>query len=261
MISAGGKKLPAKEFLHGRHCVMAALRLSRRKVHRILCVDEKSSADARELAKARGLPVEVASKYDLNRWTLNAVHQGIVALVDSIPDWDEWPSDSKRVGHLALALEGILDPHNLGSILRTASFYGIDRIMLDRQTCKPSVTVSKASAGVMEWMWAQQQIHRWRASFGNLLDRLKQQGTILVGTSPKGQSIDSLLPRLSQRNIMLILGNEGAGLSSATMQHCDFLVSIARPGSAQQSQVDSLNVAVAAGVFLCKLTACGNVLL
>ena len=141
-------------------------------------------------------------------------------------------------GDVIVALEGIRDPGNLGTILRTADSVGAGGVVLLGESCDPfSVEAVRASMGSIFAMKLA------RASFGELTQFAKARGAALVGASLKGTAFDADRP--SPARVVLLMGNEQSGLPPEMEAACDLLVKLPMRGRA-----DSLNLAVATAVML-----------
>ncbi|XP_023558875.1 rRNA methyltransferase 1, mitochondrial isoform X2 [Octodon degus] len=155
---------------------------------------------------------------------------------------------------LWLALEGLQDPRNLGAVLRTAHFLGVDKIITSRRnSCPLTPVVSKASAGAVEVM----DVFSTDDLTG-FLQAKAQQGWLVAGT------VSSPVPEISQsseipitscreflwdRPTLLVLGSEGSGLSQEVQASCQLLLTIL-PGRQLPPGLESLNVSVATGILL-----------
>lgn len=187
-------------------------------------------------------PVVTVPAAELDRLAGGARHQGVVADIGGSGLLDE--AEARRLVTaaavpLVLLLDGIQDPRNLGSCLRTANAAGVDLVVTGRsRTVALTPAVSKVASGAAELQPL--------AQVGNLvrfMEFLKETGLWLVG-------LDAGAPEaLYQRDLRgptgLLLGAEGEGLRHLTRERCDFLASLPMAGG-----VASLNVAVAAGVAL-----------
>ena len=139
---------------------------------------------------------------------------------------------------MLVALDGVRDPGNLGTIVRTADAVGAGAVLLLGESCDPfSVEAVRASMGSI---FAVKLI---RASFEHLLRFKRARGASLIGASLNGAALDAEA-RLGARAIVL-MGNEQSGLSAEMEQACDLLVRLPMRGRA-----DSLNLAAAAAVLL-----------
>jgi 21S rRNA (GM2251-2'-O)-methyltransferase len=228
---------------------------------------EKASQAERllELAEERGIQVATVDKGVLNTLSGNRPHQGYVLRcgadleferVTQIPHPDKDPD----APNLWLVLDEVVDPQNLGALLRSAFFLGgngdsvsgkgkMGILVCAKNSAPPSPTVSAASAGALELMTV--------SSASNLpktLATAESDGFRIVGASssvPKDLDIplynlQDLPP--SDRPTLVVLGSEGHGLRSLVTKSCTELVKI--PGADSSDGVDSLNVSVTGGILL-----------
>ena len=140
-------------------------------------------------------------------------------------------------GDFVIALEGIRDPGNLGTILRTADSVGADGVVLVGPSCDPfSVEAVRGSMGSIF------AVKLARASFEELLTYKNARGAQIIGASLKGAPVgaDAAAPA----RMILLMGNEQSGLPPAMEAACDMLARIPMRGRA-----DSLNLAVATAVM------------
>jgi len=151
---------------------------------------------------------------------------------------------------LWLALDCIQDPHNLGSIFRTASFFGVRGILLTEERSAPMTgTVYDVSAGGVETIPFAQEVNLVRS-----LQVAKDAGLWVIGTSEHAK--ESFFKQKSDRAWLMILGNEEKGMRRLTQENCDLLCAIPMPGARKKTEaVSSLNVSVAAGVMISHLTS------
>ena len=141
-------------------------------------------------------------------------------------------------GDTVVALEGIRDPGNLGTILRTADSTGAGGVILVGDSCDPfSVEAVRASMGSLFAMKLA------RASFEDLLRYKKERGASMMGLSLKGAAFDA--DRAAPARAVVFMGNEQSGLPAQMEDACDVLVKLPMRGRA-----DSLNLAIATGVML-----------
>ena len=153
-----------------------------------------------------------------------------------------------------LLLDGILDPGNLGAILRSAFFLGVDMVAMSNRSCAPISPVAiKASAGACETLPLASVSQR-----GTFIDKCKSNGwKIYAAAAPAPGKRIGLGNHLSSSNVgnlvrkhpcILLLGGEGEGLHWNLRRKADFEVGIDSPRIGQ-TDVDSLNVSVAAGIL------------
>ncbi|KAI4875714.1 hypothetical protein NFI96_005568 [Prochilodus magdalenae] len=207
-----------------------------------------------EEAFRHGVPIQRVTKKELDKMTGGMVHQGVCLQASPLGFITEEKSTrTQHGGHphpLWLILDGVQDPMNLGSILRSAYFLGVDRVASSiRNSCPLTPVVSKASSGVMELM----DVY----GYSNLAATVKmklEQGWQAVGTvgSIEDLSGASVVPcsdfRMSKPTLLL-MGGEGFGLSPELRQLCDILLTIP-PRRDLHPAVDSLNVSVATGALV-----------
>ena len=145
---------------------------------------------------------------------------------------------------LYLALDTVQDPQNLGSIFRTAAFFGVAGMILTRDRSAPlSAVVYDVASGGLEHVPFSLQTNLSRA-----LDEVRDRGLWILGTSEHADmGLEDLEP---DRPWLLVLGNEESGLRRLTLEKCDAVCRIPSLGP-----LPSLNVSVAAGIFIQKLTA------
>jgi 23S rRNA (guanosine2251-2'-O)-methyltransferase len=236
--------------LYGVAPVLEALRAGQRAIERVTIAEGARHHRLRELIEAArrvGVPVRYAPRVDLAHAVgAGANHQGVVATVAaaSYADTDELlDALSARVGSdeppLAVVLDGVEDPRNLGAILRTAECAGVHGVFVpERRAAGLTETAAKAAAGALE------HISVARApNLARLLEDLKERNIWTVGTTGDAQT--SYTAWDWTQPVALFLGGEGAGLHRLVRERCDALVSIPVRG-----HIESLNVSVAAGVVL-----------
>lgn len=144
---------------------------------------------------------------------------------------------------LWLALDQLQDPHNVGAIFRTAAFFGVRGVIVTQDRSAPlNATVYDVASGGVDVIPFSTQTNLSRA-----ITQAKKADIWVVGTSEHADQDVASLP--VDRNWMLVMGNEEKGLRRLTQDQCDHLCSIKARGS-----IGSLNVSVAAGVFMAHLT-------
>lgn len=197
----------------------------------------------RNLAKEKGVLYRFTDKRKLDRMTDGENHQGVVALAAAhkYAELSDILASAKEKGEAPFIViaEGITDPHNLGSIIRTANAAGAHGIVIpkDRSVSLNSV-VAKVSAGAIE--------HTPVARVTNIaqtLELLKKEGLWIAGTALEAEQYcyDSDL----KGPLGIVIGSEGEGMSRIVREHCDFLVKIPMLG-----QTESLNASVATAILL-----------
>ncbi len=166
--------------------------------------------------------------------------QGVLAVVEA-PRWPVWPASSG----FGLFLEGIQDPGNLGAIIRSAAGLGAAAVLLAPECADPwGPTAVRGSAGAVFRIPVERDV-----SLSRVADRLRRHQGELWATGSEGQPVGQWSP---SSPMVLMLGAEGQGLSQEALVVADNTVSIPL-----QRDVESLNVAVAAGILLSHLNSQG----
>ena len=230
--------------VYGRRVAEEILRHQPKRIEQAFVVSGASFSPAlSELLEA--LPrLRTCSKEEAAEQAETHQHQGIVLKVSP----REQPGlshlleqySSQKQKKLALVLDRVQDPQNLGSLLRVAEASGVDFVAISKRHSAPiSATVRKASAGASELVDVCQ--------VGNLqhaLREIKAAGYWIAGTTLSDKA-ESLFEREFPFPLALVLGSEGSGIRELTTKECDILVKLPMYGA-----LESLNVSQAAAVFL-----------
>lgn len=237
----------SEHYLYGIHAVLAALTNPHRTLKKLYINQERNDSRLQVLldkAEQRGIAPEFLLTAVMNRRFPDVSHQGVVACVRPLPEYNEshLPQllDSCKSKALILVLDGVTDPHNLGACLRTADAAGVDFVIIPKDK-SASITpiVSKVACGAAESVPVVRVTNLARA-----LSMLKTNGIWIYGAA--GEAETSLYTIDSKTtSIALILGAEGDGLRRLTRDLCDALFYLPMLG-----EVSSLNVSVATGVCL-----------
>ena len=217
-------------YIVGRNAVKEALK-SGRSIQRILVSEDKVKtglADIVNLAKSQGIEVRPTPVKQMNKYDLEVPHQGVIVLQETT---HEVP--------LLILTDGVEDPHNMGAIIRTAECAGATAVLIPKRHNAPiNATVAKTSAGAIEQIPLVQ--------IGNVAQTIKQlqkQGFWVMGAHMEGDrtlyEADMTIPTV------IVIGNEGKGISRVVKEACDFLVTIPMYGN-----LNSLNASVAAAVLM-----------
>ena len=195
------------------------------------------------IAKERRVIIVEKDKRQMQKMAQTQNYQGVIAIVPpfkycEIEEILEY-AESKNEEPFILILDGIEDPHNLGSIIRTAETAGVHGIIIPkRRAAAVNSTVSKTSAGAVEYM----KIARV-TNISDAIDKLKKAGLWICGTDINTNKYyynqDLTGP------IGIVIGNEGSGMSEKVRKNCDFLVKIPMKG-----KVTSLNASVSTGIVV-----------
>jgi 23S rRNA (guanosine2251-2'-O)-methyltransferase len=234
------------EHLYGIHAVREALMAGRRRIHQIYISEKRTSQRILKLiafAESKRIPVRYVSSETI-RSTLKAdKHQGIGAEVSLCPfvDLNRLLATFKEDADapLLLILDHIVDPQNMGGLIRTASCVGVNGVIIPKdRSASPTPTVSKASAGALEHISITPVTNLVRT-----IRTLKEKGIWIMGLD-KAADNPIFFSDVSGP-IALVVGGEEKGIRSLVRQNCDMLVSIPQTG-----RIDSLNASVAGAVAM-----------
>lgn len=193
-------------------------------------------------ARACGISISEADRQKLDRLAEGGNHQGIIAFAaaHSYADVKDILSAAQAKNHdpFIIILDKITDPHNLGSILRTANCAGADGVIIPKHSSVGlNEVVAKTSAGAIEYTPVAKV-----TNIAQTIDALKKDGLWVAGAEAGGSPMcktDLTGP------IALVIGSEGEGISRLVKEKCDFIVEIPMFGN-----VNSLNASVAAAVLM-----------
>lgn len=229
--------------IEGRNAVIEAFR-SGKTIDKVFildgCKDGPIQTVLRE-AKKQDTIINYVKKERLDQMSETGKHQGVLAYAAAYEyaTVDEMLQTAAEKGEapFLILLDGIEDPHNLGSIIRTANQAGAHGVIIPkRRAAGLTATVAKASAGALNYTPV--------AKVTNLpktMEALKKQGMWFVCGEMDGESMYSLD---LTGPMGLVIGNEGNGVSRLVKENCDFLAAIPMFGN-----IDSLNASVAMGVL------------
>jgi len=276
---------PLVDYLYGTNPVLAALRSSKRtnfgKLHLHNPKQTQKDESIIALARSKGITIEDTTKQDLNRMTDNGVHNGIVLEtrpldIAELKNLGEPSKEQISINMgglegenklqldrdtdvsrfpLGLYLDEISDPHNVGAIIRSAYFLGVDFIVLSNRNCA-SLTplVSKASSGAMEFIpmfYASKPLAFFEETAAN--------GWSIVATlapqqiprySNKAVDSNDLSGMTEKSPVLLVIGSEGEGIRTNLVTRSTHVVGINPERAALDSSVDSLNVSVATALLI-----------
>ncbi|WNS75591.1 23S rRNA (guanosine(2251)-2'-O)-methyltransferase RlmB [Bacillus sp. DTU_2020_1000418_1_SI_GHA_SEK_038] len=233
-----------QDFIMGKNPVMEALK-SGRDINKIFIAEGSQGGQMQQvigLAKASNVFVQFVPKKKLDQMA-EGNHQGVVAQVAAyqyaeIDDLFQ-AAEKRNEAPFFLLLDEIEDPHNLGSIMRTADAVGAHGIIIPkRRAVGLTATVAKASTGAIEHIPVVRVTNMART-----IDELKEKGVWIAGTDAKGSEdyrrFDGTLP------LGLVIGSEGKGMGRLIRDKCDFLIHLPMAG-----HVTSLNASVAAALLM-----------
>ncbi len=195
------------------------------------------------LAGENSVPVEFVERQQMDRLAKSGVHQGVIGFCR---DRDYSTVEEiianrreKNKNNLIVILDGVTDPRNLGSIIRTAYCLGANGIIIpENRAASVTPSASKASAGASTLLPVARVVNIVRT-----LEYLKKEGFWIYGTdADKGSDVTSFDYK---GNVAVIAGSEGRGIRSLVRRNCDFLISVPMNGT-----ITSLNISVAMGIIL-----------
>lgn len=233
-----------KDYIIGKNPVMEALR-SERDINKILIAESSQRGQMQQLiqlAKEANVIVQFVPKKKIDQIS-DENHQGVLAYVAAYQyaEMDDLfaAAEKKNEPPFFLLLDEIEDPHNLGSIMRTADAVGAHGIIIPkRRAVGLTATVAKASTGAIEHIPVVRVTNMART-----IDELKERGIWIAGTDASGKQdyrqFDGTLP------IGLVIGSEGKGMGRLVRDKCDFLINLPMAG-----KVTSLNASVAAALLM-----------
>ncbi len=199
-----------------------------------------------DMAREQVIPVRFKDRSYLDGISSNLCHQGVIAILTNysylrLEDLVEGALRAKK-GGLLLVADHVTDTGNLGSLIRTAEFFGAQGLILPRNRSASIIdTVHKRSAGGSAYLPVARVVNLART-----LKQLRGVGLWVVGAT--GESETNIYEFDWNRDVVLVLGSEGKGLGKVVRDQCHHLVSIPKLG-----HLDSLNVSVAAGVILSEI--------
>lgn len=240
------------DFVMGRNCVKELLEHDPGRIQELYASESRGGVlheawdELHDVMSQWRIPVRQCSRHELNQLVDSDSHQGIVARVKQrqLLSFEmllerAQSGDSLKV----VALDGVLDPQNVGAILRAAECFGVDAIIWSRNRVAPlGPVVSKVSVGASELVQLCPVPNLHRA-----IEALKEVGVWSIGAvvSPDATPLESFdVPQ----KWVLIMGSEGDGIQSLIEQNLDFRVYIKMSG-----KISSLNVSQATAVMLHQL--------
>jgi 23S rRNA (guanosine2251-2'-O)-methyltransferase len=195
------------------------------------------------LARTKNIPVVRVPRHVIDQQSTTAVNQGVIAYTTAkeyvgLDDLLAFPAE-KSEPPLYVVLDGIEDPQNLGSILRTAYAAGVHGVVIrERRAAGLTAAVAKASAGAM-WYLPVASV----SNIASAIETLKKNNIWVTGIDCSGKEeytgIDFKSPSA------IVIGSEGKGLSELVKKRCDFLAHIPMRG-----EINSLNASVAAALVM-----------
>lgn len=232
--------------IEGRNSVREAL-LSGVKVEKLMASKSSNDKVFEEIigiAKNKNVKIQWVQNEVLNRESVTKKHQGLILFCEeyeyaSIEDILE---GKREDGHFILILDGIVDPHNLGSIIRVCDCMGVDGVVIGKnRCCAVNESVVKTSAGATSYVKVAKV-----TNINDTIKRLKEQNIWVYACELGG--VDVRKSDLTG-DIAIVVGSEGNGISALTKKLCDGVLTLPMWGN-----VNSLNASVACGMMLYECT-------
>ncbi|HPF43522.1 MAG TPA: 23S rRNA (guanosine(2251)-2'-O)-methyltransferase RlmB [Syntrophomonadaceae bacterium] len=233
------------EKIAGVNSIMEALK-GQRKVHKIFIQEGRQGNKIEELvtyARKKGVFVQYLEKSRLDAMYTASNHQGVVAQISAF-DYSEIGEVLEKAclekhEPFILILDGIEDPQNFGSIIRTAEAAGVHGIVIPKHnSTEVTAAVARASAGAVEHILIIRE-----TNLVNTINFLKQQGFWIIGADMQGEKeyFNTVIPAPTA----LVIGGEGRGIRRLVRENCDLLLNIPMTG-----KIGSLNASVSAALLI-----------
>lgn len=189
-------------------------------------------------ARNNNVPIKFVNIDTINNMSETKQHQGVIALTTEFKYSTVEDILAEKEVPFVLILDGIEDPHNLGSIIRVADCMGVSGIIIGKnRCCSVNETVIKVSAGATSYVKIAKV-----TNINTEIERLKEKNIWVYACELGGEDITK--SNLTG-NIAIVIGSEGRGVSALTKKLCDGIVTIPQKGG-----VNSLNASVATGIVL-----------
>lgn len=231
--------------IEGRNPVMEALR-SDREIDKILIANGAQQGSIQKIigmAKDKGILIQYVEKQKIDQLSESHSHQGVLAYVAAYgyADVEDIIKKAEEKGEdpFIIILDEITDPHNLGSVIRTANAAGAHGIIIPkRRSVGLTAVVAKTSAGALEYVPVAKV-----SNISQTIDNLKTRGIWVVGADMEGEQTYYKADLTGK--IALVIGSEGLGIGRLIKEKCDFLINIPMKG-----EVGSLNASIAASIII-----------
>ncbi len=227
--------------IEGKNAVRECI-LSHKTIEKILIQNGSANNELVNLAKANGVKVQYINKSQMDELSVTKKHQGVIALstdfkYSSVEDILAY-AKAKNEPAFILILDGVEDPHNLGSVLRVAECAGVHGVIIPKdRAVGVTETVVKVSAGASERVRVAKVVNLNRA-----IEELKSKNIFVYCADMDGEPMTKT--NLTG-DIAIVVGSEGFGVSKLTKKLCDGVISIPMFG-----KINSLNASVSAGIVV-----------
>ena len=229
-------------FIVGQHAVIEALKNPNRKVLRLFLTEESKKNIHRKSPKRNlleNVKVYFKTKKELDKYSTkeNLLHQGYVAEVEHLNNVDLKEFIKEKNNITFACLDGVTDPRNIGSLIRSAASFNIDGIIIkERHFPSESKLMYKAASGAIEYINIFQV-----SNINSTLKNLKNKNFWVYGFDGNG---DKNFTEIEWKgNNILLFGSEGSGMHEHTSKYADFLVKIQI-----DKKIESLNISNSAAI-------------
>ncbi|MGO3752305.1 MAG: 23S rRNA (guanosine(2251)-2'-O)-methyltransferase RlmB [Peptoniphilaceae bacterium] len=228
------------EYIYGRNPAIEVLK--NEKVDKLYL--QKGNRDGSikkiySMAKEDNILITEVGKSKLDQMSNGANHQGVVALVSGFKysSIEDILKEDKKV----IILDKLEDPHNLGAIARSAEAFSFDSIIIPKhKSVYVNDVVYKTSAGAIDNLKVAIE-----TNLTNVIEKLKKENFWIYGADLKG---DKYFNSDFKGKVVLVIGNEGKGISQNIKKHCDKIISIPMSG-----KINSLNASCAASILMAEI--------
>ena len=229
-------------FIVGQHAVIEALKNPKRRVLRVFLTEESKKNIHRNnpnLNLLKDIRVYFKTKKELDKYSTkeNLLHQGYVAEIEHLekPILKEFIKEKNDITFVCL--DGVTDPRNIGSLIRSAASFNIDGVIIkERNFPSESKLMYKAASGAIEYMNVFEV-----SNINSTLKNLKDKNFWVYGFDGKG---DKNFTKIEWKgNNVLLFGSEGSGMHRHTIKYADFLVKIDI-----DKKIESLNISNSAAI-------------
>ena len=233
-----------EDIIYGRNPITEAIH-SGREINRLLFLEgsrDKNLQKLIDLAKSKKIMMQFVDRKQLDKIAEGENHQGALAYVSPYAYYEVEDillmASNKNEPPFLIICDEISDPHNLGSIIRTANAVGAHGVIIPkRRSAAVNQTVVKTSCGAVEYVPVARV-----TNITQTIKQLKEAGVWIVGTDMGAQTY---YEANLTGSIAVVIGNEGDGISRLVKESCDFMISLPMLG-----EVSSLNAAVAGSVIM-----------
>lgn len=228
--------------VEGRNAVHELLRTDK-EIDKILVrkdLEDQASKRLLNIIRSHKIKVQLVDKYVIDKESECGHSQGFIAYTSDYKyfDLEDVIDGAKDKDGMIVILNEVLDPHNLGSIIRVCECAGIDGLIISKdRSASVSDTVMRISEGAVNHVKIARVVN-----INNAIEKLKENGYWVYGAEADGQSI---YKTDLKGKVCLVIGGEDSGVKRLTRQKCDGIISIPMYG-----KINSLNASVACGVVV-----------